>query len=213
MIGHQRDVLSALGIDLWIPRETLCQNRGNPQIWRDQAATEIITTLAPPQQIAPVDIQKTSAPSLLPDLAPNAVVVPVPPESNAAEILQPALDIASFTVQAAVLKHCLLLINATVLTEQEQLLWANIQRAVLCDFVELQWPFPWQNAQNGRGAASYLSGFVDAHRSGQAVVAIGEIPYLESSECIQLASLSAMLEQPLLKKRLWQFMQNKPDLE
>lgn len=212
MIGHQRDVLSALGIDIWIPRETLCQNQPHSQVWRDQATPEIITTLVQPQVVIArtesipaqrMQVEKVvEQPSELPPVQPIVV-----------ETLQPVLEIESFSIQAAVLKHCMLLIDATTLNEQEQLLWSNIQRATPCDFVELQWPFAWDNAQNGRGAVSYLNGFMDAYLAGQPVLALGHIPYLETSTAVQLASLSEMLAQPLLKKRLWQFMQNKPNME
>jgi hypothetical protein len=212
MIGHQRDILSALGIDLWIPRETLCQKSPDQNIWRDQAAPEIITTLTQPQLVMQQE--------MIADLSRRPIVEVVPVavdtktvESAPLEIIQPVLEVESFIIQAAVLKHGLLLIDATVFNEQEQLLWVNIQRAMQCDFVELQWPFAWQNAQNGRGAASYLNGFIDAYRLGKPVLAIGHVPYLESSTVVQLASLAEMLEQPLLKKRLWQFMQNIPNVE
>ena len=85
----------------------------------------------------------------------------------------------------------------------------NIQRAVQAEFHALQWPFAWTNMQDGRGAASYVQGFLDALSAEKNVLCLGGIPHLQSSKSIQLASLQDMLDQPLLKKRLWQFMQNK----
>ena len=36
MIGQQRNRLAALGIDVWIPREVVCQKNTAPSLWRDQ---------------------------------------------------------------------------------------------------------------------------------------------------------------------------------
>ena len=63
--------------------------------------------------------------------------------------------------------------------------------------------------QDGRGASSYIQGFLDVFSTEKNVLCLGEIPHLQASHSIQLASLQEMLIQPLLKKRLWQFMQNK----
>ena len=105
--------------------------------------------------------------------------------------------------------HCVLLVDASYMSAEQQLLWKNIQRAVQAEFHALQWPFAWPNMQDGRGAASYVQGFLDAVSAEKNVLCLGEIPHLQSSEYIQLASLQDTLDQPLLKKRLWQFMQNK----
>jgi hypothetical protein len=63
--------------------------------------------------------------------------------------------------------------------------------------------------QDGRGAAMYIQGFVDALRQERKVISLGQLPYLNNTEMFELASLQEMIEQPLLKRRLWQFMQNK----
>ena len=36
MIGQQRQILTELGIDLWIPRDAACQNLDLDSIWRDE---------------------------------------------------------------------------------------------------------------------------------------------------------------------------------
>jgi len=42
------------------------------------------------------------------------------------------------------------------------------------------------------------------------IISLGSIPHVTHNKMIQLASLQEMLDQPILKKRLWQFMQNRP---
>ena len=49
MIGHQREVLASLGIDLWVPDFLPSQQNVATSIWRDQNATEIISEIVRPQ--------------------------------------------------------------------------------------------------------------------------------------------------------------------
>jgi len=41
MIGQQRNILATLGIDVWIPREVVCQKNTAPNLWRDQVVDEV----------------------------------------------------------------------------------------------------------------------------------------------------------------------------
>lgn len=208
MIGHQRDVLNALGIDLWIPKVEVCRPYQS-SIWRDQAPPEHISEIILPNlqnlvvEPAPVLKAEVVLPTTLP--VQNTVVEPI------VEVeLRPFLQIDPFVLEVVSTEHCVLLIDAANINEDEQLLWLNIQRAVHSEFSILQWPFAWLKFQDGRGASSYVNGFIEGMReSTKNVLCLGEIPHLESSDYIQLASLRDMLQEPKLKKRLWQFMQNK----
>ncbi len=174
MIGHQRDILATLGIDLWIPRDSACQPH-QVSIWRDQAAPEFHSDIVLPQ---------SKQPEVFTDLS-----IPEP-------VIQPEAD-------------CSIVIDATAMTEETQNLWTNIQRAVVSEFCELNWPFPWANVQDGRGVDSYIQGFLDGMSAEKNIIFLGTVPYISNSKIIQLASLQEMLDQPILKKRLWQFMQNR----
>ena len=210
MMGHQRDIMAALGIDLWIPKDAMCQQH-QPAIWRDQAPVEVISEIILPQT-ANVDDLIARQPELAPvekvnssDIQPKPAEAPVIVQ----EPIVPALQIPVFAIEAIVLAKAVVLIDSTAVTADQQLLWRNIQRAVCAEFYQLQWPFAWQNMQDGRGAASFVQGFTDALSADKNVLCLGNIPHLQSSSSIRLASLQEMLDQPLLKKRLWQFMQNK----
>ncbi|OTG90735.1 hypothetical protein [Acinetobacter sp. ANC 3813] len=210
MMGHQRDIMAALGIDLWIPKDAMCLQH-QPAIWRDQAPAEVISEIilqqtsdvadliAQQPELAPVE--RVNSLDIQPKLAEAPVIVQEP--------IVPALQIPAFSIEAIVLAKAVVLIDSTAVTADQQLLWRNIQRAVSAEFYQLQWPFAWQNMQDGRGAASYVQGFSDALSADKNVLCLGDIPHLQSSSSIRLASLQEMLDQPLLKKRLWQFMQNK----
>ena len=119
------------------------------------------------------------------------------------------IQILPFSLQILSLAHCSIVIDATAMTEETQNLWTNIQRAVVSEFCELNWPFPWANVQDGRGVDSYIQGFLDGMSAEKNIIFLGTVPYISNSKIIQLASLQEMLDQPILKKRLWQFMQNR----
>lgn len=211
MIGHQRDILATLGIDIWIPKGDVCQQH-QVSIWRDQAPAELHSEIILPQttQIAPVE----KAPLIAPE--PVTVEVKTEVKSEAPVVVasqeqREILYIPPFNLQALSLEHCTIVIDATEMTEQTQLLWTNIQRALQSEFYELNWPFPWVNLQDGRGVESYIQGFLDMMSLEKNIISLGSIPHVTHNKMIQLASLQEMLDQPILKKRLWQFMQNRPE--
>lgn len=211
MIGHQRNVLSTLGIELWIPRESLSQKCESNRIWRDQVAAEIIDiqhSLAPEPILQP-SIALPQATLVQPTVEQLPIIAPV----QDVAVVREMLEVAAFSLQSLTLEHCVLLIDATHLNLEQQTLWANIQRAVPAEFNELQWPFAWEKVQDGRGVASYIAGFIDASGQDKNIICLGEIAYMQHPKVTQLASLQQMLEQPLLKKRLWQFMQNRPHMD
>ncbi|MGI1795912.1 hypothetical protein [Acinetobacter variabilis] len=211
MIGHQRDILATLGIDIWIPKGDVCQQH-QVSIWRDQASAELHSEIILPQPTQIVPVAKA------PLVAPEPVTVEAKAEvkSEASVVIAPIqeqreiLHIPPFNLQALSLEHCTIVIDATEMTEQTQLLWTNIQRALHSEFYELNWPFPWVNLQDGRGVESYIQGFLDMMSLEKNIISLGSIPHVTHNKMIQLASLHEMLDQPILKKRLWQFMQNRP---
>lgn len=210
MIGHQRDILATLGIDIWIPKGDVCQQH-QVSIWRDQAPAELHSEIILPQptQIAPVE----KAPLVAPEpviVETKAEVKSEAPAVVASQEQREILYIPPFNLQALSLEHCTIVIDATQMTEQTQLLWSNIQRALQSEFYELNWPFPWMNLQDGRGVESYIQGFLDMMSLEKNIISLGSIPHVTLNKMIQLASLQEMLDQPILKKRLWQFMQNRP---
>ena len=212
MIGHQRDILATLGIDIWIPKGDVCQQH-QVSIWRDQAPAELHSEIILPQptQIAPVEKAPLIAPEPVTVEAKAEVKSEVPVIVASIQVQREILHIPPFNLQALSLEHCTIVIDATEMTEQTQHLWSNIQRALQSEFYELNWPFPWMNLQDGRGVESYIQGFLDMMSLEKNIISLGSIPHVTHNKMIQLASLQEMLDQPILKKRLWQFMQNRPE--
>lgn len=104
MIGHQRDILATLGIDIWIPKDALCQKMPSSSIWRDQAAVEDITEIIVPKAVAlpAVEVQFKAEPTQT--VAP-VVSLAQPIELQAeplANVLEPRViaQVAAFQLQA-----------------------------------------------------------------------------------------------------------------
>ena len=208
MIGHQRDILATLGIDLWIPGDSACQPH-QVSIWRDQAEPEFHTEIVlsqhhPVEALVELPIpEPESLGTFETDTSPKI------PEVLDVQEPRESVHIPPFSLQALSLAHCSVVIDATEMTEATLNLWANIQRAVSGDFHELHWPFPWANVLDGRGVESYIQGFLDGMSTEKHIIFLGPVAHISNIKAIQLASLQEMLDQPILKKRLWQFMQNR----
>lgn len=212
MIGHQRDILATLGIDIWVPRDVVCQKMPSSSLWRDQAAaeyqTEIVLAKAPAVLPLALKVDQRQEPEHTEPLISPIAAVEEKIEIVAEEIAtRPAQQISPFQLQVLALSHCVIVVDTTEITAEQQQLWHNIQHAVSGEYNELQWPFPLMNFQDGHGAESYVQGFLDAISADKNIIFLGQSVYLKHSKSINLAGLQEMLTQPLLKKRLWQFMQ------
>lgn len=214
MIGHQRDILATLGIDIWVPKEVLCQNLSAPSIWRDQSVAEVYSSeIIVEQNHSAIPLIATIAPVPLEPLdhlkaektATASVSQEQPSDQVTLEIeTLPLVQIAPFQLQALGLPHCVIVADVTEISTEQQQLWHNLQQAFQSDYYELQWPFPLINFQDGRGAESYVKGFVDAIALEKSIIFLGSSLYAHGIEKIDFSNLQEMLDQPLLKQQLWQ---------
>ena len=215
MIGQQRNRLAALGIDVWIPREVVCQKNTAPSLWRDQLIDDVSKSTERTFEVAPIleDIPATSAqtpPIAEIEVSQQTKVVTEP-------IVKAALDekeqivitaqVQSFELQMYVLENCAILLETSQLSDAQSQLWQNIQKARLGQYAELKWPFPLAAFQESRGLSSYIQGFLDAIATQKKILCLGQLDFIQHANILYLASLEEMLAQPLLKRRLWQLMQ------
>lgn len=229
---HQRSILAAMGIDLWVPKVDV-QTRHYPSVlYRDIAQNE-------QESITPFEfvVQQDESPKQNHNSIPNRKNTDSKPQAQQSEVsllkrnpetqqteevldsaqiqqqtdfeVESALQIEAFELQAYCTEHCVILINSTELDTEQRTLWSNIQRAKSGLYFDLKWPFPLLQFQDGKGAKVYVQGFVDALKQERKIISLGQLPYLDCTDVFQLASLQEMIEQPILKRRLWQFMQNK----
>ena len=213
MIGHSREVLANLGIDIWISREAVCQQLPQSTIWRDQNTPEVVLDLALQDQPIVADVLLNDP--ILSFETEQSIQVKhdskeqLAPVVSVEQELRPTVILEPFNIQALVLAHIVILMEGSAITADQQMLWSNIQRAVQAEFTELNWPFTLPEFQDGIAVNSYIQGFLDVISAEKTILVLGEIPHYQNSNIMHLATLQDMLDEPLLKKRLWNFIQNK----
>ena len=208
MMGHQRDILASLGIDIWVSRTAVSQTLPQSSVWRDQAApeihSEIIVPAAVPQQLKQQQPIIHEEPKQEPSPQHTAVEVVAPDDIPEARVM---LQVEAFSIEALQLPYCVILVESTALSQKQQQLWRNIQHALQAEYHVLQWPFALEVLQDGIGVENYVQGFVDVLSADKNMLILGQLPHFRSEQCLHLASLQEMLDQPLLKKSLWDAIQ------
>ena len=217
MIGQQRNILATLGIDVWIPRDIVCQKNTASALWRDQNIEQNTQTLSIQfdsqisQNVTEIKVEQQSV--AIKEVEPlqqkqEAVVQPIAKQSLIEkEQIVITAQIQSFELQMYVLENCAILLEISQLNDAQRMLWQNIQKARLGQYAELKWPFPLAAFQESRGLSSYIQGFLDATAASKKILCLVQIDFIQHSNILHLASLEEMLAQPVLKKRLWQLMQ------
>lgn len=208
MIGHQREILASLGIDIWVSRTAVSQTLPQPSVWRDQAAPEIYSDIIVPaavnQQLKQQQPIIHEEPKQEPSPQHTVVDVVVPDDIPEARVM---LQVEAFSIEALQLPYCVILVESTALSQKQQQLWRNIQHALQAENHVLQWPFAIEVLQDGIGVENYVQGFVDVLSADKKMLILGQLPHFKSEQCLHLASLQEILDQPLLKKSLWDAIQ------
>ena len=208
MMGHQREILASLGIDIWVSRTAVSQTLPQSSVWRDQAAPEIHSDIIVPaavnQQLKQQQPIIHEEPKQEPSPQHTVVDVVVPDDIPEARVM---LQVEAFSIEALQLPYCVILVESTALSQKQQQLWRNIQYALQAEYDVLQWPFAIEVLQDGIGVENYVQGFVDVLSADKNMLILGQLPHFRSEQCLHLASLQEMLDQPLLKKSLWDAIQ------
>ena len=132
------------------------------------------------------------------------VDVVVPDDIPEARVM---LQVEAFSIEALQVPYCVILVESTALSQKQHQLWRNIQHALQAEYHVLQWPFAIEVLQDGIGVENYVQGFVDVLSADKKMLILGQLPHFKSEQCLHLASLQEMLDQPLLKKSLWDAIQ------
>lgn len=217
MIGQQRNILAKLGVDVWIPRDIVCQKNTASALWRDQNIEQNTQTSSiqfdskVSQNVTEIKVEHQSVAIQEVELLQQkqeAVVQPIAKQILIEkEQIVITAQIQSFELQMYVLDNCAILLESSQLNDAQRMLWQNIQKAKLGQYAELKWPFPLAAFQESRGLSSYIQGFLDATATNKKILCLGQLDFIQHSNILHLASLEEMLAQPVLKKRLWQLMQ------
>ncbi len=118
--------------------------------------------------------------------------------------LEPPLELAAFELHACIFEHVAIIVEVQQLSANEGQLWANIRACQNAQLRALTWPSPVSNFQDGHGVAAYVAGFIDALGNDLTIICLGECNHLSAIPKQQLPSLGEMIQQPLLKRALWQ---------
>ena len=226
---HQRSILAAMGVDVWVAQAEFQPHCYTNHLYRDSEIPDESLSQIVDFQSMVISAQTTSPGSSTSQLHQPIVALqsqtdfkqktdldsiqPQQPKETAqqahpsVEDSSPALYVEPFRIQAFCMQHCLCVLDALTLTAEQQQLWNNIQQSVTGQLYELNWPFALPGFQDGRGAESYVQGFLDAHGLDRHILSLGHVQHLTSGQVLILASLEEMLQQPQLKRRLWQLMQ------
>lgn len=211
MNGHSREVLSALGIDVWISRGAVSQELSRTSIWRDLSIPEMPMENFSLAQELTIEEDLSDLTSFVETKIETKKELPVEvidlPVANEVEV-RPQLVIDPFNIQALVIPHAVLLTETTEITSEQQKLWVNIQRGIYAEFSELSWPFALADLQDGYGLQNYIQGFIDSIALEKNIIVLGKIPHFVNSKMTHLASLQEMLDEPLLKRHLWEVIKN-----
>ncbi|WP_151980559.1 hypothetical protein [Acinetobacter guerrae] len=215
MTGQQRNILATMGVDVWIPRALSCQKKQPVSLWRDQ--TPIVTeatvsvlnqqvdAIPPEPDVAKsIEIEPSVKDSFVEVVQSNSDLSP----SNSMPKQQPHVAVIqqAFILEAYCLDRVILIVETSQLSNQQRQLWMNIQSALSGLYHELKWPLPLENFRDGRGVQAYVQGFLDALAIDKQILILGKLDFISHTHSLQLASLQEMIDQPLLKRRLWQLM-------
>lgn len=214
MIGQQRNILAAIGIDIWIPKDVVCEKNTTAHLWRDQ----VVDNHTPIEEISFAsdlaeahDLEQSTISEPIVEVQSQPQEITPKPIIREATTAKPQIvvegSVQSFELQMYVLENCSILVESSQLNAEQQQLWQNIQKAKLGYYAELKWPFPLAEFQDSRGLPSYIQGFLDATSNNKKILCLGKLEFIQYSNILHLASLEEMITQPLLKKRLWQLMQ------
>ena len=138
MIGQQRNILAAIGIDIWIPKDVVCEKNTAAHLWRDQ----VVENNTPIEEISFAS-DLVEAHDLEPIISePIVEVQSQPQEITPKPILREATtakpqivvegSVQSFELQMYVLENCSILVESSQLNAEQQQLWQNIQKAKRC---------------------------------------------------------------------------------
>lgn len=218
-LHHQRRVLSHMGIDIWVTSRTQVEvDQSAEQFWRDQISESISLDeqlpISLPQEKAPIAAEKLVEP------LPSQVKRTPQPSSNTTEVQHTAdhllpddhtlslhSAIETFQLIAIHTQKVTILVNATVLSDDENLLLNNITSSIDANQYRLKWPFAIAVAleQQAIHANMYVKGFLDS-LGNQHYLLLGELPKgitLNIKQDLKMNSLQEMLDHPEYKRTLW----------
>lgn len=215
MVEHQRSILAVLGVDVWTPKVNTSVRNYSSALYRDQAAPDTdlqhspveFETLELTQVDHKVPIQSNTQTEVsVVRVSSPSIETTVDQQLESELSTRNPIHLEAFELQAWCTEHCVIVVNTTQLNTAEAKLWRNIQMAQTGQYFDLKWPFALAPLQDGRGVQAYIQGFLDAMRGEKMLLSLGQMKHCSVPDLLVMPTLSEMLEQPQLKRQLWQHM-------
>ncbi|MCF9045414.1 hypothetical protein [Acinetobacter nectaris] len=206
---HQRNLLSNMGIDIWVPRDAIvCENSAS-QFWRDEVISEEIEL-----EDKPVFVNEHHS-----DIAQKEITLEVKKDvalkidkENSIDIAQEQeIVIEPFVLSAFVSSKIIIFINTFDLLGDERQLLNSLVTTLSLSQYDLRWPI-LESLQDQKFLSIYIKGFVDIRSKADTQMSqifLGEKPNGILLEGIQeFASLKEMIDMPNKKKILWEYLKS-----
>lgn len=213
-LAQQRNMLACMGIDLWVTKDVSNLQTVENSLYRDRVVEQhqaLPAVVLVDQVVAEPEVKVVEQIAVKKQEKQESQHKVVHQADTVEAVVEPELDqvisIAPFEIQAVVLPKCILIVDGTQLSAEQQQLWVNIQAAQVGQSYSLKWPFALAQFQDGRGVTSYVHGFLAMLQQEHTLISLGQLPITLTTKIIDLPDLQDMLDQPLLKRQLWQHMQ------
>lgn len=208
---HQRNLLSNMGIDIWVPRDAIVCENSVSQFWRDEVISEEIEL-----EDEPVLVNEDHS-----DIAQKEITLEV--ENDVAIKIEKdketLIDIAQeqeiviepFVLSAFVSSKIIIFINTFDLLGDERQLLNSLVTTLSLSQHDLRWPI-LESLQDQNFLSIYIKGFVDIRSKADTQMSqifLGKKPNGILLEGIQeFASLKEMIDMPNKKKILWEYLKS-----
>lgn len=208
---HQRNLLSNMGIDIWVPRDAIvCENSAS-QFWRDEVIFEEIELEDEPVLVNEDHsdiVQKEITLEIENDVA---LKIEKDKETSINIAQEQEIVIEPFVLSAFVSSKIIIFINTFDLLGDERQLLNSLVTTLSLSQYDLRWPI-LESLQDQNFLSIYIKGFVDIRSKADTQMSqifLGEKPNGILLEGIQeFASLKEMIDMPNKKKILWEYLKS-----
>lgn len=203
MLQHQHNILTQIGIDLWVPKHAQVKEYSHQSIWRDTLGfdealqPEPIVTL--PEKKLDIKIEQQETVSRI-------------SEQKTPKLETEVGEVQSFSLTAFSYHGSIILASHETLNETETKLLQGITIFCHATPLNLSWPLPFENLQDPDHMGCYLQGFLDQFGLNKRIIILGSVP-IKVDQAIYTVSLQEMVENPASKCELWSLLKEKKQQE
>lgn len=221
MLHHQHNILTQIGIDIWIPKSAQVKEYSAQSVWRhskekeldfaedtsthtfsfDEQA-EVVETLSEPR------IEAQQVKKIEPQNIVNEEKNLEQKQQSVNKEIKLISNVERFVLTAFSYREAIILTSYDNLNDHEHKLLQAITAFCKAVPLNLSWPLPFENLQDPDYIKCYIQGFLDQFGRKKTIIILGSIP-IKIDQAIYTVSLQEMIEQPALKCELWTLLKDK----